>query len=492
MAGKLSQLIKYVLPKKGSKSASAYTNTYNPSLSGSLLSTPGYTNHLNDLASERQSYDSRTILKNLLKYDPDVSAATNAYLTVADTSPVIYVRAPDGSFDLEGLVAVNQLIQTLCSRTDYSKGYAHVTGLRALCERMRYMVLLRGAVGAELVLDKYHLPRQLNLIDMATVYWKEPAPGEYVPEQRASSTGATIDLGALPTFFTAFFRQDPTEIYPEGIFVSAINTIAARQQVINDLYRIMQVSGYPRIEVTVLEEVLLKNAPASIADDPQKRRDWVTARLSDIAGVFSSLRPDQAFVHTDASSVKVINDKAPGMAVDISHVIAVLNGQNQAALKTMATIIGRGESGTNTASVEARVFSMNADQVNIPVGDILSQALTYALRLHGSESIVAVSFRQAELRSLSELEPQLTLKQARLLELLSLGVISDVEFSMEMFGRPPLPGTQPLSGTGFMKVSTVSEVTDRTNPNDTPLGRSQTGEGGKQAKNMTKSKAVNG
>lgn len=490
MAGKLTNLIKLVLPKKGASKPIAYTNTYSPGQANRLLAVPQYFDHLSDIQTDRVTYDAQTLQRKLFKYDPDVSAAVNAYLTVSDTPMVVYVRDLEGNFDLEGHRTVNQLLQALTSRIDYSKGYQYVIGLRSLCERLRYMTLLRGGVAVELVLDKNILPYQLNIIDLATVSWAEVTPGVYTPWQTPKSGGNPIDLGRVPTFFTAFFRQDPTDIYSEGTFVSAINTIAARQQVINDLYRIMQATGWPRMDIKVLEEVLIKSAPANVRSNANELRLWVNARLNEIGATFASLRPDQAFVHPDSVEVSVVNEDSPSVGVDITHVVNVLNGQNQAALKTMATIIGRGESGVNTASVEARIFSMNADQVNVPVSEILSQVLTYCLRLLGSESSVEIRFREAELRSSLELEPQMTLKAARLKEDLSLGVISDLEYHMEMHNRPPLQESPQLSGTNFMRSSSSSEVSDKTTPNSDPLGRSQTGEGGKQAKSMTKSNAV--
>ena len=491
--GTLSNLIKLVLPKKASTKPVARTNTFNPSLGSALLPVPGYRDHLTDMPTNRGSLDSRQILQNLLKYDADVSAAVFAYLTVADTKPIFHVRDLTGAFDPTGYGTVNQLLQSLGTRTDYSQGYDRTVSVRGLCEQLRYMVLLRGAVGIELVLDKNKLPTRFNQIDMSTVEWAEQEAGRFLPLQRPKSGGDLIDLSKLPTFFTSFFHQDPTAIYAEGPFVSAINTISARQQVINDLYRIMQVTGFPRISITVVEEVLLKNAPANVTANTQERHAWVQARLTEVANTFANLRPDQPFTTTDAITVAVVNDKNPGNGMDISHVINVLNAQNQAALKTMATIIGRGESGVNTASVEARVFSMNADQLNRPVADVLSQVLTFCLRILGSESSVEVDFRPAELRSDTELEPQLALKQSRLLQLLSLGLIDDVEFSMHLTGRPPLAGAPQLSGTGFMTAAAAAAAPAP----DVPAGstassvaRSAAPAGNATAQKMTKSNAV--
>jgi hypothetical protein len=101
----------------------------------------------------------------------------------------------------------------------------------------------------------------------------------------------------------------------------------------------------------------------------------------------------------------------------------------------MATTLGRGEAGVNTASVEAALFAKNAEALNTPISELWEQIFTFILRLTGSTSRVVVKFRPVELRPATELEAQLVLRQARLLKDLSLGVIDDDEYHLEMFGR---------------------------------------------------------
>ena len=86
--------------------------------------------------------------------------------------------------------------------------------------------------------------------------------------------------------------------------------------------------------------------------------------------------------------------------------------------------------------------------------------------------------KEVELRTATELENQLTMRQARLLEQLSLGIISDIEYYIEMWGKVPAnPST--LSGTNFQ--ATKINTSDTTSNTD-PLGRSLTPEGGDMAK----------
>src|SRR3546814_14292574 len=110
-------------------------------------------------------------------------------------------------------------------------------------------------VAAERVLDKAVVPSELRLIDPISLEGREAKPGVYRPIQKPAGANTEIDLN-IPTFFTSRFHQNPTSIYTFSTFVSAINTITARTTVINELYRIMRIVGYPRMDVTVLQEVI--------------------------------------------------------------------------------------------------------------------------------------------------------------------------------------------------------------------------------------------
>jgi hypothetical protein len=168
----------------------------------------------------------------------------------------------------------------------------------------------------------------------------------------------------------------------------------------------------------------------------------------------------------------MLNDKNPGMGVDISEIITVLNAQNQAGLKTMATVLGRGESGVNTATVEARLFAMNVESVNRPIGEIISQILTMALRFQGSESLVTVSFPDVDLRSDLEQEANKQLRSSRLRQDLSDGLIEDDEYHLEVYGRIRPENSPELSGTGFMSTPSLAVDATKVSPNSDPLGKS--------------------
>jgi hypothetical protein len=473
----VSKLFEFILPKKKAKTdGNAYTVTYRPG-NTNTLTAPTYMEHIEDLYDTRVATDSNELLQDLFRQDPDCSAAVNAYLTSSDTPMVYYAVNPDGEIDADGTKTLEYLIDKITSRNDYTLNYQMKNSLTGIREELKYMLLLRGAAGAELVFDKTLQPKEIRNVDMHYVQWTESKNGDFKPIQKTQESGEEVSLD-VPTFFTTFFRRDPTSVYTYSYFVSAINVIAARQQVINDLYRIMNVTGFPRIDISVLEEVIKKNAPVDIQNNPDKYRQYVSDTVQGIANRFNAVKPQQPLSHTDSVEVKIINDKNPGGSLQISEVIETLNGQNQAAMKVVGSVLGRGSSGVNTASVEAMVFAKNASELNKPIDYLLSEIFTLALRMTGFDGRAVMYSRDVELRIATELENQLTMRQARLLEQLSLGIIDDTQYYLEMWGKVP-SNPSAHSGTNFQ--ATRINTADTTSNTD-PLGRSLTPEGGDMAK----------
>ncbi len=478
MAVKLNKLFEFILPKGKQKAGGiSYTYTFDPSNTTEALTKPEYTDHLNDIQETRLSDNSLELIKTLIRTDPDVSASLNAYLTLADTPVEYIVRDSTGTVSRDGQKLLNSLMYRIFTITDYTLGYQSKPSFDEFISGLRYMALMRGSIGAELVYDKTMQPSSFRIVDMATIEFVEPSPGEYKPIQKTDNSD-DIDLD-IPTFFTARLKQDPSDIYSYSYFTSAINTIAARQKVINDLYRIMNLTGYPRVVLEVVEEVLKNRCPKLYKDDPKTYNDWVNAQVSALANRFSNIRADQPFAHTDSVKPSILNDKNPGASLQVSEIIDTLNAQNQAGLRVVATVLGRGESGVNTASVESRIFSLSADSLNKPVADILSKAFTFALRMAGFDGFVTFRFKPAELRPDLELESMRIQKQTRLMKDLSLGIISDEMYVMEMYGEGVREGAPTLSGTHFLDGDNDSSGEDSgeetpSTRRDSSLGRSLT------------------
>ena len=242
MASLGSSLLAIIAPKKTKKGGTSATATYQVNNPNQVLTLPLYRDHLDDLFTTRAADDSRALIQSLAKFDPDVSATFSSYLTLANTKPLIIAYDLERQIDRDATQQVHAVIDRLTKVFDYTLGFQLKAGFQALCEHLRYMGMLRGMISSELVLDKSLLPERVRIVDPASLKWYEKKPGEYKPVQVIPGSSDELSLD-FPTFFTSFFRRDPTTIYPYSPFVSAINTIAARQQVVNGLYRIMQLTG---------------------------------------------------------------------------------------------------------------------------------------------------------------------------------------------------------------------------------------------------------
>lgn len=481
------KMANFLLPKslKVTGTGSALTPTYDPQQAGQPLAALDTNNHIRDLLESRRSTEDSDLIAVLMQYDSDMGAAVNAYLTLANTTMRVLCKTPLNEIDTDAQEKIEQLLLALSYTQDYSLGFTKNRSINSRNAAFRYSLLKRGSIGAEMILGEDFGFSDLRMIDTQTLEWSEPKNGKLSPMQKVGDQEIKLDI---PTFFYTTHRQDPNSPYSKSFFISAINTIYARLQIINDLYNIMQVTGYPRIKIKVIEEVIDKNMPEIIKRDPEQRRGFIQSIIGATQANFASIRPDQPLVHTDSFEIDVLNHESAGMTLDIRPVIEILDAQNQASLKSMATILGRGESGVNTASVEAQLFSMSATELNEPISDIWSAALTFALRLAGSTSYVEVWFDESEMRPPNELEPALVQRQARLLKDLSLGNITDVEYHLKMYNRLPPKGTKPLSGTNFLNASSEIDASSNTPQKDQPDSRQRAAT--KKADSGAKSNAV--
>ena len=467
----LSSFLEFVLPKKkATTGGKTYTNTFKPGDS-ETLSLPEYQQYLDDIQEDRLSDNEFELIDKLFINDPDCSAALNAYLTLSDTPYQMLVYNKDNELDRDGIKLAEGIMTSLFSINDYSLNYQMKPSFREFKDAQGWLQLARGAIGAELVYDKAMRPYELRIVDMATIKYTEKKAGQFKPIQKTEESDS-IDLD-IPTFFTARFRQSPTTPYSHSHFAAAINTIAARMKIINDLYRIMNYTGYPRIAVSVVEEILLKNAPKAVLSDDSKKIEWINARMNEITSKLVSLQPTSPIVHTDSAAVSILNEKMSGASLQVSEIIECLNAQNQAGLKVVATVLGRGTAGVNTASTETIIFSKSADAFNRPMEDLMSRVLTLALRIAGFEGYCEFRFEPVELRPALELENQKTMLQTRMLTQLSYGLITDDEYHLRVNGELAAEGAKLLSGTNFLSGGQTVDTSDP-NANRSSLNRELT------------------
>lgn len=260
---------------------------------------------------------------------------------------------------------------------------------------------LRGAFVAELVLDAAgRLPVDLATPDGRWIYFQivldELRGPVWQPFQWIYGEKVVLDR---KTF--RYVPVDPLPGKPIGraMCSPAIFTALFLLGMLHDLKRVVQQQGYPRIDISISLEELSKSMPPDLIGDTEKVREWLTNAVNDVGTAYSRLEPDDAYIHTDTSTVN-----RPVGAIDSSSLGAVdgllraLDSQIFRALKTLPLLMGSNESVTEThANRQWELHLAGIRSLQQLAEGLMEHMYNLALRAAG---IPAVSeFRFDELRN---------------------------------------------------------------------------------------------
>jgi hypothetical protein len=187
------------------------------------------------------------------------------------------------------------------------------------------------------------------------------------------------------------------------------------------------------------------------AAPPEDQEAWLETQRKNVEQVINGLEPNQGFALWDYVKVDYLNSTV-GAQSDPSPLLETLSGRMASSLKVPpAALAMRMSAGSqNTSSTEALLFLLTAEAMQEPACTVYSRAFTLALRLQGFDGYVTAKFAKPNLRPDMELASFKVMHQTLVLNLLSLGFVTDDE-AAQMLGTGPLsPDHEPLSGTRFM------------------------------------------
>jgi len=359
-------------------------------------------------------------------------------------------------FSREGLLAAELVLSGISNLSDYSKGYVDKKGVASLVETLLREVSLTGGCAIELVLDRFRIPDRIEALPYDEIEWVSNGRGGKYPRQKQAGS-EPVDLN-YPTVFVGESFKSAKEKYATPFMASGAQSLFQLQDFLEDSWRVIRQAGQPRITASIIYEQLVRAAPADTQSDPDKLAVYLEAARSSIETLLSGLNPQDALVTFDAVQIGKI--EAGSEKRDIKELLEVYTGTAASALKSNASLLGLRTSGgsQNVASVEALLSTKTARRLQIPVEEVLSRAITLAVRLLGVDAYVEFKFRDINLRPEEELAAHRAMDTNRVLELLSLGRITDDEAQLLM-GLGSLPeAAEELSGTGFYKSKAPDSV----------------------------------
>ena len=432
--------------------------------------------HTRNLNDYRYANDADTMLMLLSKIDPDMSTGIWNFLRLSNSGLRIVAVDMKNVPSPKGQDMLNAMCRRIAGLDNY-KDWALYQPVELVASQLAKYVLIRGGCSLEAVLGKDKRVNSLCCIDPLRVTFKHTGVGKFIPQQ-LDVNGNYVPLD-IPTFFWNVLDQDADDPYETPPFLPAVSAILFNIAFMQDLERIVKKVAYPRIAIKIVEATLRKFAPLIAQSDETKMAEWLQAQKSAIGTALRGLAPEDAAVFFDSIEIDVLESKH-NATVDFRPLKEVIDQRIISGLKSMPTILGRQFGSSQTiGGVEALLYSKSISSVQEVVATCLTRALTLCLRLEGHLGYVKVSYEPVNLKPENELETFRVLKQSRVLELLSLGFISDAEAAKELTGDPTLPkGFVPLSGTHFYeKKANVQDAAVAADSTRNPTASEQAGRG---------------
>ncbi len=471
-----------VISKRPSAKAAAIPSylTSSSTSKDSFLPTEDLKLASTDITSLRYGTTTPAVLRKLAKASPDLSAAIFSALRLALSSPYLALaRNLDGTLNPEGTT----LVQQLCRRFDLlgsgTGGYNHYPSIRAAGESLGKELMLLGSCAMELVLGQSRLPDAMQLVSVQNLRFKYNGKRK-VPYQVVGGDEFSLDF---PSFFYVVLDQDLLTPASDSPVQAAIQPILAQQTFMNDLRRVAQRAVHPRVKVKIIEEMWRKTLPLETLNDPDKLASAAENLISTVRSQVDSLSPEDAVIFFDCLSIEYLTAGSTTVSDEWKALSDIINGKISSGAKSAPVILGLASVGSsNIASTQTMLFVKTVESgIILKLNEIFSRMLTLAIRLYGVDAVVEFKFNSVDLRPESELEAFKVMRQSRILELLSLGLMSDEEASLELTGTLPLVGGPPLSGT-FFKSSEPASAVDTPESNTSAMNQDLSGDAPKESK----------
>jgi hypothetical protein len=402
-------------------------------------------------------------------------ATDERYLSGASFSLVHLAMSPftargydnvTGEFSQDITATARQIMVSMDTLTDYSLKFNKKPTIRQFVETALREVNLTGALAAELVMSKEGLPDRLQAVPYESISFKSKKDGGVYPVQKPAK-GEKIELD-IANFFISELNLGANETYTTPMYKSALIDTFQNSDFIDDMRRAVNKSGHSRLVVTLNAEKVKASASDETQSDPTALMDYMKLMQDKVTSDIAGLKPDDSVVVYDNVAVEVAD--IGGNKSDYVPLMQTLSNMQATSLKAPPSMLGIRSTGSQSLSnSETLTYLKMAKAIQGPVVDVMSRALTLAVRLLGAPGYIKFEFEPIEMRPDGELEAYRQIKQKRILEQLSLGMISDQE-SCLMLGLVYSPTMQKLSGTNFYGKQAIDKTSVSTDSVDNTGG----------------------
>jgi len=384
----------------------------------------------------------------LIDSNPDVSQALYSFLRMCNSGHRIKVIGLDGKENIKGQDSIDKWMKKLNYQQN-NHGFKEDRSINSLINKLHMSFFVKGAASLEIALTQSLEPSFFAPINPTSIYFKEK-DDELIPYQNQPSgdrkkgkwEGNYKEIN-IPSFFYQPFDARLDDVYGVCPILPALQIIFFQMQILQDLQLVVLKAGYPRVDIELMEEILIQNAPPLIKNDAKKLTAWLNERKSAIETEYTNIKPDDAAIHFDSVKLKYFEAQKGVGSFDARALIEVVDAQVVASLKSLATLMGRNRGKTETyASAEVVLYIKGVEAIQQISGQLMSRALTFSLNMFGIQGYVLFEYLPIELRSKTELAQWDSIRIHNNLIYLLLGMKNLNDTSVELTGHAP-SGTIP-------------------------------------------------
>lgn len=427
----------------------------------------------NAIENVRERTDVNEAIRLLMREEGIFSSAGSSMVSLAaNTGYKIAGYDDTGAMSLEVMAMAYTIIDRINTHSDYSQGYNDKPSFDSLIETLVLDVVSSGGCGTEMVLLDDFTPDRLVPVGYGSVDWESNGNGGRYPTQ----DDGEVNLN-LPNVFIAEHSRQPDEAYAYSPLRPGLNNTIYYNEFLEDTRRSLNRVGHSRMVASIVTEKLVAGAPEEVRRDPVQLQQYMSDNYNSVVSALEGLEPEDAVVAFD--SVEFDVKDVGGSKADYTTLMATLGNLQGASLKTPASVTGlRASGGQGLSNAETLVYLQNVNALRTPVEEVLSRALTLAVRLLGVTGSIKLTFEPINLRPAEELEAYRATRQTRIMERLSLGLISDAQACWELNTRPQDMVTT-LAGTGFAggTANTASNTDEEDEGNASDEGDRSTSSG---------------
>ena len=359
----------------------------------SSFSTDSYWESVDLSPNNLKKLNVHRVVELLADSSPEMSKALFDFILMGNPGFTLKAFTPGTETeDVKATKALAEMMKTL---------KRHYGSPKVVFNRLFMAAFMRGKIFAELVLaDSGRRFVDIATPDPAFLSFRRVSDPERGPVWQIGQWHGT-DFVVLegPTIRYIPIHPFPGKIDGRPLVHPAIFICVFLMSMLHDLRRVIQQQGYPRIDLKIIFEKLKDQIPNEVRTKPRELKKWADDVVAEIKNVFSQLKPDDTYVHSDAIEVGrpvgTLDDSSLG-AVD--GLIKACERMATRALKSMplnmGTTDGVSEANANRQwEMYAALCKSIQQDVETAVGDLLQ------FGLEGQGIIADVQLRFAELRA---------------------------------------------------------------------------------------------